>query len=135
MKLSARWINRGKITLLVVHFSLCSCALRLLFTMLLFFFIVPIISFDISLRIYLSTSLSSSKSFFFLSSLLRLHCSSPCQKFLPFSFYKSFLFLFVRIFSKKRKVSVKLFFCESWRREDWFPEYGNFSNFITRGGS
>lgn len=101
-----------------------------------FFFIVPIISFDISLRIYLSTSLSSSKSFFFLSSLLRLHCSSPCQKFLPFSpvyFYKSFLFLFVRIFSKKRKVSVKLFFC--WRREDWFPEYGNFSNFITRGGS
>lgn len=99
--------------MLVVHFSLCSCALRLLFTMLLFFFIVPIISFDISLRIYLSTSLSSSKSFFFLSSLLRLHCSSPCQKFLPFSpvyFYKSFLFLFVRIFSKKKKSIRKIIF-------------------------
>lgn len=96
-----------------MHFSLCSCALRLLFTMLLFFFIVPIISFDISLRIYLSTSLSSSKSFFFLSSLLRLHCSSPCQKFLPFSpvyFYKSFLFLFVRIFSKKKKSIRKIIF-------------------------
>lgn len=98
--------------MLVVHFSLCSCALRLLFTMLLFFFIVPIISFDISLRIYLSTSLSSSKSFFFLSSLLRLHCSSPCQKFLPFSpvyFYKSFLFLFVRIFSKKKSIRKIIF--------------------------
>lgn len=65
------------------------------------------------LYVSISQPLFHRRSPFFLSSLLRLHCSSPCQKFLPFSpvyFYKSFLFLFVRIFSKKKKSIRKIIF-------------------------